>query len=772
MKMNKRIVAGYLAFCLTVSSTAVFAESANGLKMSKMEALPIEANQQAQLVVAVEKKDTMGIQTVTSTVTQHEEIFESLGIDLVDSMMRELADQEGRVSAQSQAIEIEHKEILQKMGYVYLVEYDKAKFKNAELAEKDIEKKLAGKGLKVKYIEPNYVVKALEANPSIHKDQKWHYDMIQAPKAWEMTKGSPSVKTAILDTGIDYNHQNLKQFVDLNLGKSFVGGDVMDRQGHGTHVAGTVAAYGSISGVMKSATLIPVKVLDDSGSGSTYGVQQGILYAAQIKADVINMSLGGGPYSQGVNDACEMAVKSGTVVVAATGNESQKSISYPAAYESVIAVGAVDSNKKRAYFSNYGKGTEIMAPGVDIYSSVPGGGYAKFSGTSMATPHVAGVVGLLRSANKQLSATEVRKILQKTAVNIGNSNEYGYGLVNTAAAVQMAGGSAVEPPLDTEVKLTAAVQMNKKDYTINEKATALVTVTDEKNLPVSGVDIRATLVYPSGLSITNVAKTVNGKAEVNFDEKTLLQVGSYVLNVTAQKSGSNHVANASTTLSVLEKAKDPVLDTVYSIEVKTALDSYIKGNQIKLYASVKDKNKIPPQTANVTFKVTRPNGTYYYAYGKTDRAGNTYVTLVTNTYSLLGTYKYMAMAEVADKKIQSQECTFELKDRVAENPKKVLLELTTSKLKYKKGETVRIKSLVTDEKGKSIIGAQIQTVITRPNGTKMTINSKTDTTGYVTLDIPSNQYTQMGVFKIQVIAKLDTVPTSVQKEIKIQFVRN
>lgn len=334
-------------------------------------------------------------------------------------------------------------EAKQAAGDVYLMGYNERKFSTFKTAKAELEKKLKDMGYEVKYIEPNYLYKAtaIETSAVIPSNQQWHYNMINVPGAWETTVGSRMVKIAVLDTGVDPNHINLQNNVNASLGKNFTSGsetDTMDRQSHGTHVAGTIAAYGSVSGVMQLATIIPVKVLGDDGYGSNYGIQEGIYYAANIGADVINMSLGGGAYSQAFNDACEYAVSQGTVIVAATGNDGRSTISYPAKYSSVIAVGSVTSARKRSSFSNYGSGLEVMAPGSNIYSTLPGNTYATYSGTSMATPHVAGVVGLMRAANPYISVQDVRTILRNTAQYAGSSRYYGYGIVDAQAAVNAA----------------------------------------------------------------------------------------------------------------------------------------------------------------------------------------------------------------------------------------------------------------------------------------------------------------------------------------------
>lgn len=321
------------------------------------------------------------------------------------------------------------------LGDIYLVEYQSENNEGAA----ELQAKLEEKGFDVRYIEPNQEVEAYEMDTvdayAVNPQQTWHYNMVKAPQAWQTTIGSRNVSVAILDTGMDHNNPSISPFVDLSRAKSFVGGDTMDRQGHGTHVTGTIVSTGVVSGVMQEATVFPVKVLGDDGRGSTYGIQQGIIYATRANAWAINMSLGGGGYSQGMDEACAAAQQAGVVVVAAAGNSGTGSISYPARYESVIAVGALDANQGRAYYSQYGYGLEVMAPGSGIYSTYLNNSFRKLSGTSMATPHVVGVVGLIRSANPNLNAYQVREILRNTAVSIGNTNEYGYGLVDAEAAV-------------------------------------------------------------------------------------------------------------------------------------------------------------------------------------------------------------------------------------------------------------------------------------------------------------------------------------------------
>jgi subtilisin family serine protease len=253
---------------------------------------------------------------------------------------------------------------------------------------------------------------------------------------------------AVIDSGVDYTHPDLAAniwvntreipgngidddgngFIDDVRGWDFVQRDntPTDPNGHGTHVAGTIAAVNNsfgATGVAYNAQIMPVRALDANGSGSSANIAAGIRYAANNGADVINLSLGGG-FSSEIQSAIQYATQVGAMVVMASGNESQSQPSYPSrlANQYGIAVGAVDRNNKVASFSN-GAGTStlnyVVAPGVNVYSTTPNNTYRSFSGTSMATPHVAGVAALILSANPNLSPAEVTTLLAGTANRSG-----------------------------------------------------------------------------------------------------------------------------------------------------------------------------------------------------------------------------------------------------------------------------------------------------------------------------------------------------------------
>jgi len=244
-------------------------------------------------------------------------------------------------------------------------------------------------------------IKVEEVFPSSYgKDiVDWGLQAIQAPAAWKITKGK-GIKVGILDTGIDLNHPDLKDNIKAyqDFTKSPYG--VLDRQGHGSHVAGIIAGVENgkgIIGVAPQAELYIAKVLGDNGSGSFESIINGLHWAIQQGVDIISMSLGCEiEPPEEMHQAIKMAKNAGIILVAATGNENHY-VDWPGMYDETIAVSAMNEKHERAYFSNYGIKNEIMAPGVNILSTYKDGGYARLSGTSMATPIISGSIALYLS---------------------------------------------------------------------------------------------------------------------------------------------------------------------------------------------------------------------------------------------------------------------------------------------------------------------------------------------------------------------------------------
>lgn len=302
----------------------------------------------------------------------------------------------------------------------------------------------------IAYAEPNYKVKAQMIPNDPYYAFQWGPRAIQAGSAWEEVAQDQRARVtiAVVDSGVNAKHLDLQD--RMIPGYNFVADnrDTTDKLGHGTHVAGIAAAAtgngAGIAGIASGSRIMPVKVLDDDGNGNDAGIIQGIKYATDHGAQVINLSLGGPDPSAGIQDAVSYAIGHGVSVVAAAGNENGP-IDMPGNCRGVISVGAVDADKKRASYSNFGPRLDVVAPGTEILSTYLGNAgpssYTYLSGTSMAAPFVTGVVALIKAAAPALTPAEVTEILHKSATDLGAAgfdNYYGYGLINAAKAVDLA----------------------------------------------------------------------------------------------------------------------------------------------------------------------------------------------------------------------------------------------------------------------------------------------------------------------------------------------
>ena len=262
---------------------------------------------------------------------------------------------------------------------------------------------------------------------------------IDAPEGWELSQGDSEIVIAVLDTGLEDDQADFEGKVvnGHNFSDDKDNEEYYDDHGHGTHVAGIAAAKTNnevgIAGVCGNCRIMPIKVLTESGGGLWSWVAQGIVYATQNGADVINLSLGSpSSGSQAVHDAIQEAYQAGITIVAAAGNGGTRSIYYPGRYDETIAVGATDQNDTKVPSSSYGPEIDLVAPGKLILSDGLAGPI-KLTGTSMASPHVAGAVGLLLSLNPDFTPEEIRSCLRMTADDLGPDGwdeEYGSGRLN------------------------------------------------------------------------------------------------------------------------------------------------------------------------------------------------------------------------------------------------------------------------------------------------------------------------------------------------------
>lgn len=324
----------------------------------------------------------------------------------------------------------------------------------------------------VHFAEPNHLYHLSDATLAAPDDtlyaMQWHLNNtgqtggragadLRAADAWAVTTGATDVLIAVIDSGIDYRHEDLddgRVRTDIDWDYVNLDDDAMDDNGHGTHVAGSIAAESNngtgVTGLMWQASLVAYKVCDRSGACATDAIAKAIRQAAHVDADIINMSLGGS-CAQTIADAVNYAYfDHGMVIVAAAGNDGA-GVSYPAAFPPVIAVGAVDYNDRLAYFSNYGPEIDVVAPGVNVLSTIPNNNYETYSGTSMASPQVAAVAGLILAQHPGIDNDIVRALIRQAVDDrgaVGFDIRYGYGRINAAKAVTLPLPAAGIHPMD------------------------------------------------------------------------------------------------------------------------------------------------------------------------------------------------------------------------------------------------------------------------------------------------------------------------------------
>ncbi|NHN41408.1 S8 family serine peptidase [Halorubellus sp. JP-L1] len=333
---------------------------------------------------------------------------------------------------------------------------------------------------KFRYVEYDQQLHAMETPNDELLDEQYAPQQVRAPTAYDTTSGSSDVTISVVDQGVYYDHPDLQSRFGSVKGKDFVDSDSdpapdsMADEYHGTHVAGIASATTDnttgIAGISDS-TLLSGRALSEEGSGSTADIAEAVRWSADQGADVINLSLGGGGYTDTMKNAVSYAVSNGALPICAAGNDGSSSVSYPAAYSECVAVSAVDSNEQLASFSQYGDKCDVAAPGVDVLScwtedqSTYGGKYNKISGTSMACPAASGVAALGLAAEPGLSPNELRNRLKNTAVDIGLSEqEQGAGRVDAANIVDAGTGGGNDGP-------SASFTVNPSSPTAGESAT-------------------------------------------------------------------------------------------------------------------------------------------------------------------------------------------------------------------------------------------------------------------------------------------------------------
>ena len=507
------------------------------------------------------------------------------------------------------------------------------------VADKTIQQKLdtiyAIKALRkketIKSANPNYLLKPFTTpNDPLYQDQ-WHYQLINLPDAWDITRGSSSVVVAVIDTGVLLDHPDLQG----NLTHNGISGDGYDfiqdtasaRDGdgidpnpydvgdlasgsqgssfHGTHVAGTISAVTDnnlgVAGVGWNTRIMPLRVLG-VGGGTTYDIIQAVRYAAGLpnnsntlpsqKADIINLSLGGGSYSQDEQDVYTLARNAGVIIVAAAGNENSIQPSYPASYDGVVSVSAVDMNSNITPYSNYGPYVDVAAPGGDMSRDLNGDGYTDgvlstlgnlngpdyrfYEGTSMASPHVAGVAALMKAVNPDLTPAQFDAFVQTSEIvndlgATGRDNLYGYGLIDALKAVQAVQGG------DTTSSLLQVYPAVLNFGWVNTSAYLTTSVIGTSTINVTSVTDNASWLTVASEGSSNYKVSINRSglsggwynAEITFvsTENTVKIPVSMQVNLTSEPSEAGYhyilLVDAQTQETIMEETASPI-NGIYS----------------------------------------------------------------------------------------------------------------------------------------------------------------------------------------------------------------
>ena len=418
------------------------------------------------------------------------------------------------------------------------------------------------------YVEVDAVAQAFATanDPFYTQGSEWHLAKIQAPAAWDITTGTSSVIVAVVDTGVYASHPDLAGKV-LSTGWDFVGNssDATDQNGHGTAVAGTIAPDANnnigVVGVAWANQILPVRVLDASGSGYFSTISQGITYAANHGARIINLSLGGTSSSQTLQDAINYAWSKQCIVVAAAGNNGNSTPCYPAACNNVVSVAATGTADTYTSWSNYGSYIDVCAPGENIVTLDGSTGYGSWSGTSFSSPVASGVIALMVSANPNLTNTQIVDTLLKNCDDLGATGadiHYGNGRVNALLAVSAA-----------------------KNYVAPDTTTPVATILSPANNSVVSGTLNVSVKGTDNVGISRVELYVDSKlvaqsasASAVFPVNTLTYTnGSHTLQARAYDAAGNVGSSSSVSVTV----KNSVADT---IAPKVAITSPANGTKL------------------------------------------------------------------------------------------------------------------------------------------------------------------------------------------------
>jgi serine protease len=509
----------------------------------------------------------------------------------------------------------------------------------------------------VLYAEPNYYRRSLLVPDDPLYRRQWHYPLIRLPAAWDLSTGD-AVVVAVIDTGVLRDHPDLAgqfsgdgyDFVDGDADWNDPGDPLQPSKSlfHGTHVAGTVAAATGnekgVAGVAWATTIMPVRVLDGAGVGTSYDVIQGIRYAAGLSndsgtvptrpADILNLSLGGGSYSSAEQALFNELHARSVFVVAAAGNASSSALSYPAAYDHVFSVSAVDLQRELAWYSNYGSTIDLAAPGGDTTVDLNGDGfpdgvlstaatcvascsggsidfqYRYYQGTSLAVPHVAGVMALMKAAKPDLTPAQFASLLAGGLLTddlgaAGKDEQYGWGLIDAYRAVVAVHEDAPELP--------PALGVSPQSLSFGSIATnASLVLFNSGGGTVEEVTAASSAAWLN-VSAVNIDTHGLGSYAASVDRSTLSDgVYSGVVTFT---SGSDGVADLQVPVIMEVAAVQPTTHAGrhYILLVDAETDEVV------------DEAAVDVTEGSYTFSFDAPAGHSYYIYSGTDMNNDDFI---------------------------------------------------------------------------------------------------------------------------------------------------
>jgi subtilisin family serine protease/Ca2+-binding RTX toxin-like protein len=505
------------------------------------------------------------------------------------------------------------------------------------------------------YIEPDYIVTTAATFPNDPGfPQLWGLHNtgqgggtpdadIDAPEAWDIQTGNPNLVIGVIDTGVDYNHPDLVGNIWTNSGEiandgidndnngyiddirgwdfAYNDNNPMDVQGHGTHVSGTIAGKGNngvgVTGVAWNAKIMPLKFLNDQGSGTLSAAILAINYATAKGVKLTNNSWGGGGYSQALYDAINAAGQQGALFIAAAGNDSKNTDitpAYPASYNlaNIISVASTTRTDSLSYFSNYGlTSVDLGAPGSDIYSTLPNNSYGTYSGTSMASPHVAGAAALVWSQNPTWTAQQVKNTLMNTGDSIAalagkTVSGKRLNVFNALAAANLPSVSVVATDANA-AETVLGTTPNPGQYTLTR--TGLTTSSLTVNVALSGTATNGTDYTTIPTTVTFAAGSSTALVNLNVIDDTLVE-GAETATLTVT-SGTGYTVGTSASAIVNIADNDPPQVSVVATDANAAETLLGTTPNPGQYTLTRTGPTTSSLTVNVALSGTATNGTDY-----------------------------------------------------------------------------------------------------------------------------------------------------------------